>query len=345
MARPRTIPWEKRVSIFLAYRRTGAQVNQVAKNHGVAKSTVTSLANEFKGMGFSDRPRAKVSSAILHKMQEQHIQRVLPMSVGLKELALATHEKAALEHMGPDPLPVPPELRWHLKGTPAEETIQHAREAAIDFHERDYDAWRNLRLALEGACQVPCRASPVREDGEPHLLLALVRRVRDSLMARAFGERPPYPPGQLEWDTEPDDAAILTLGKEMVAIGSPEDHKKIKEGVAHFYTTSFYELQRRFLEVEGLWHDLGLMQTVLLEAIANVQESEKRRGICPACPYPEARADPSPSQELSKGNGRREPREQLQGRSNLGQDEHRRATGTQPGFPSGRGPSSAYQST
>ena len=72
MPRPKTIPWKKRVYIFLASRQFGRKVNPVANRYAVARSTVRVIVEAFVDMNFSDQPRAKVSEAMLRKMQEQH---------------------------------------------------------------------------------------------------------------------------------------------------------------------------------------------------------------------------------------------------------------------------------
>jgi hypothetical protein len=308
MARPRTITWEKRVGIFLAYRRTGAKVNQVAKNHGVAKSTVTAIVNEFKEMGFADQPRARVSPESLQQMQERHIQRVLYPSgepqgpdagpghlvaAALNQLnvTLATNEEEALKLADDDPLFVPEELAWHLKDTAAERVIQEARNAARDFHLRDYAAWRDLRLELEAACTLLEGADyPGGQDRVPHLIKALKNRLHTSFFDRPFKFQAPGP-DWLEWDVYPDDPLVLRLKREIVAVGGLEDHQRVRDGVASFLTNSYRELQRRFVEVERLRSDLGLFQQVLSKTVASVSEEEIRCRICPACPYPEAQQE------------------------------------------------------
>lgn len=73
MPRPKSITWEKRVAVFLDYRRSGGKVNPVANRYNIARSTVRVIVNEFTDMGFSQRPRAKVSEDLLRDMQNQHL--------------------------------------------------------------------------------------------------------------------------------------------------------------------------------------------------------------------------------------------------------------------------------
>lgn len=306
MARPKSIDWEKRVAVFLAWRRNGRKVNPLSKSYGIARSTVNVIVQEFEGMGFTDRPRARVSTEFLQQMQEQHIQRVLYPSgeppgpdagpghlvaTALKQLNLtpANDEEGALKLAEADPLFFPEELRWHLKDTAAERVIQEARSAFRDFHLRGHAAWRDLRLALEAACGLQERASPVVLDREPHLLPALKNWLRNCFSNPAFQRQAPTP-DWLEWDVNPDDPLILRLKGESVAVGSPKEHQRVKDGFAGVLTTSYRELQRRFVEVGRLRSDLGLFQQVLSKTV--VSEEEIRRRICPACPYPEAQQEP-----------------------------------------------------
>ena len=304
MARPKTIPWEKRVSVFLTYRRNGGKVYPVANRYGIARSTVNVIVKEFVDMGFSDGPRANVSPEYLKEMQEQHLQDVLrpsggpsgpdrltAMAVGNLDVSPATNEEEALKLAEADPLHVPEELQWHLKGTAAERVIQEARNAARDFHRRDHAAWRDLRLALEAVCQLPERSSPANQDREPYLLPALKNRLRNSFFDRPFQRQAPTS-DWLEWDVQPDDLLFLRLKREQVAVGSSEEHQRVRSGVVDFLSNSYRDFQRRFVEVERLRWDLGLFQQVLGKTVGSVQEGEVRRRICPACPYPEALQEP-----------------------------------------------------
>ena len=47
----------------------------------------------------------------------------------------------------------------------------------------------------------------------------------------------------------------------------------------------------RHAEVDRLRQDMGLIQEVLYKEKETITEDEVRRGICPACPYPEASLD------------------------------------------------------
>jgi len=308
MARPKTIPWEKRVALFLAYRQNGGKVTPVVNRYLTPRSTVSLIVKEFREMGFALRPRANVSTEFLQQMQEEHFQDVLhaaggpsngkrltTKAVGNLNLTAATDEQGAWKMVEADDLPIPEELHWHLKGTAAERVILEARNAARDFHQRDYLAWRDLRLALEAACglpELPEMDSPPPQDRRPHLLPVLKTRLRDRLLVSDLQRQAPGL-DWLEWDVASGYPRVLRLKGEHVAEGSPEDHQRVKDGVAGFLTHSYQDLQRRFVEVKRLRRDLELLQRVLAITLAFVSEEEIRRRICPACPYPEAQQEPA----------------------------------------------------
>ena len=79
MPRPKSITYEKRAQVFLAYRQSGRKVNPVANRYGIARSTVSVIVREFEDMGFSEEPRAKVSADLLNEMQQQHIVSLLEL--------------------------------------------------------------------------------------------------------------------------------------------------------------------------------------------------------------------------------------------------------------------------
>jgi DNA-binding Lrp family transcriptional regulator len=323
MPRPKTIAWETRVAVFLTYRRIGGKVNPVANRYGIARSTVNVIVKEFVDMGFANRPRATLSPEYLKEMQEQHIQRVLypsgepqatdggPGHLVAAALAQLNVNPADGEEQAPkladdDPSFVPEELKWHLKDTAAERVIQDARNAARDFHLRDREAWRDLRLALEAACGLKEeRAIPVPPSREPYLHPALKNCLRNSFFDRAFQSQAPTP-DWLEWHAPPNDPRVLQMKSEVAAVGGPEDHQRVKNGVVVFLTNSYRELQRRFVEVERLRRDLVLFQQVLSKTVSPVSEEEIRRRICPACPYPEAQQEPDTDTGIRKRRTRAE---------------------------------------
>ena len=302
MPRPKSITYEKRVQIFLAYRQSGGKVNPVANRYGIARSTVSVILKEFLEMGFSEQPRARVSTDLLNEMQQQHIVgfvELTRMGVGRLNLGPGNDNEAGRQEAIADPLPVQEESRWHLRGTKAERVIEEAINADRDYLRRESEVWQGLRLALEEACHIPERDGVIRQDPKPHLLPALKRRLRDAFFYGGFLAEPP-PPSWLQWDLEPHEPQILRLQGEPVGIGSPEDHQRIKEGVTAFLASAFQVHQRRFSEVERLRQDIELIDGILDKEVQAISEDDVRRGICPTCPYPEASLEPIASPIANK---------------------------------------------
>lgn len=300
MARPRTIKWDKRVEIFLRYRLLGNKVYPVAKNHNVARSTVTLIVKEFEAMGFSDRPRPKVSTETLQLLQEHHLTGLISLlkepsvetspgdlAMGTLDITPAIREEAALEALTKNPLYVHEELEWHLRGNKVEQVFGEARDAAADYHERDHAAWRDLRAQLETLCGSPVREPRSESDNEPHILPYLVSLLRNAFFSLEFRSRPPSP-NWITWDTDPAARSSLRASGQSVAVGTAEDHNKVHEGTEKFLQDHFRSFQYRFTQVERLRFDLGVMPEVVETALKGVRGEDIRKGICPACVYPEA---------------------------------------------------------
>ena len=182
MPRPKSITREKRVSVFLEYRRTGGKVNPVANRFGIARSTVRVIVNEFIEMGFSQSPRAKVSLDLLKQLQEQHVEELAKglsvgsdvpgVGVGYLNLGPGTDAEEGRQKAFEQPMPVPEEALWHLRGTKAERVIEEAISAVRDLLTRESEASASLRMAIEEACQQPERDGAL-DDAGPYLLPAL----------------------------------------------------------------------------------------------------------------------------------------------------------------------------
>ncbi len=148
MPRPKSITYEKRVQVFLAYRQNGKKVNPAANRHGIARSTVSVIVREFQKLGFADEPRARVSAELLSEMQQRHIASLLElprMGVGRLNLGHGNDNEAGRQEALADPLPVQEESRWHLRGTKAERVIEEATNANLDYLRRESQVWLDHR--------------------------------------------------------------------------------------------------------------------------------------------------------------------------------------------------------
>jgi hypothetical protein len=52
--------------------------------------------------------------------------------------------------------------------------------------------------------------------------------------------------------------------------------------------------------------ELGIMQEIVNQTLESIEESDVRQGICPACPYPEARPEPTGETSRSKRRAKEE---------------------------------------
>jgi hypothetical protein len=289
--RPRSIPQHKRVSVFLAYRLGGGKVLPVAKSFGIARSTVTSIVKEFKDLGFSEKPRAKLSMDFLVDMQDEHVRAITAhREVGPPALGSGTGNEKGRQDAMANPLPVDPDFHWHVKGTRAEQVISDETAAIHDYLSRESDTYRDLRQTLEGLCGLKERDSSPGDDPEPHLLPALAGRLHSAFFELAFQSVPPSE-NWLDWDTVHDQPRSLRLHREVVAVGTPEDHHRTKRGGGEFLVKSFQVFQRRFSELNRLRSDLQLAYEIVAKVCRSIEESDIRRGMCPGCPYPEAMID------------------------------------------------------
>ena len=301
MPRPKSIPWQKRVSIFVDYRRSG-KVLPTSKLHGVARSTVSRIIKEFVDEGFSTKPRPNLPPEMLCEIQEKHLDGLLALmrgsesddplayEIGPLNLGPTADDEEERQRVEKAPVFISEEAAWHLKDTEAEQVLIIAQIAVRDNVQRWREAWRDLRSELESACELPelPQLPEVRDmEPEPRILPELGGFLSRSFTDPAFKKQPP----SFEWLNwgVPDDArSVLRLHGQYVAVGSAEDHKKVKRGVARFIAENFREYQRRFLELHHLRRDLHLMDQITEQKRAEISESDVRQSICPACPYPEA---------------------------------------------------------
>ena len=302
MPRPKSIPWEKRVQVFLAYRQTRGKVNPVANRYGVARSTVSVIVKEFVDMGFSEAPRVKVSEDLFQEMQQQHLISLVDLprfGVGRLKLGPTTDSLKNRQDPLADPLPVHDESRWHLKGTKVEQVIEEARTAYRDYLRFESEKWQGLRLNLEEACQLPEQDWEITPGLEPHLFPTLKRRLKEAFFEGSFLTEPPSP-SWLQWDLEPQKPEVLRLQGEPIGVGSAEDHQRIKQGVMAFLDSAFQKHQKHFFELERFRQDIELIDGILEKEVQAITEDTLRVGICPLCPYPEASQEQNIGPSASK---------------------------------------------
>jgi hypothetical protein len=67
----------------------------------------------------------------------------------------------------------------------------------------------------------------------------------------------------------------------------------------------FKEFQRWEQELDHLSRDLSYMDEIVQRSMQAVSNDDIRRGICPGCPYPEAREASEGAEKQSKHSARR----------------------------------------
>ena len=305
MPRPPSIPWEKRIAIFLDYRRR-RKVYPTAQLHGVARATVSRIVNEFIEMGFAVAPRPNLSPTILALAQEQHLREVLeelPKSraprlphprdnvrAGLRPDD-ALREEARTRVEARDPLPLEETLAWHLKGSAAERTINEMKRGIQDYDLRCLELWRGIRTALEETTRLSVRH--YRSQKERQREFSIFDVLVELLYKQLFVGQPPrdWP----DWDDPAEDqpAPLRADGIE-VAFGRPVERQAVKQAITLFLKTQFKGYQRHAVELTQLHHDLQYVEKIVQEVLARVTPEDVKAGVCPACPFPEARQESSP---------------------------------------------------
>lgn len=299
MPRPRTISWDKRVSIFLDYRRRG-KVFPTAKLHGVARSTVAAIIKEFKAADFSDGPRLNLSRSLLVQAQDHHLREIMvelgvTSSVDVIEPSrnfrggldpeAATSTDLSLELPMRNSLSIADSLLWHIKETRAEETIRGANQAITDYNQRCLELWRDISSALAEECRLPVQPMfPNRITPGPYVAHELV----DFIYLESFGPSGLASLAPEDWTPSPDDPSILNSGPFAVAVGEPAHHDAVRRGAVLYLSQALEQCQQRAQELRLLHHDLKYLASIVEETLAQLTQDQIRNGICPGCPYPEA---------------------------------------------------------
>ncbi|MDP2948105.1 MAG: hypothetical protein Q8P22_01030 [Chloroflexota bacterium] len=316
MSRPRSITYERRVSIFLDYRRQ-RKIYPIAKRYGIARSTVKVIVGEFKEMGFATAPRPSLPPAILAQAQTHHLGEVLeelrkPHTLRLEQPTQnvraglapdgALSDKATEKVAERNPLPLGELLACHLKGTETEKTLQEVARGIRDYDLQCLALWLDIRSSLEKASKeqgsnlaVSSRHSPGKRKQTPHIPHTLVDLLYGQLFAAAahLGHPPANWP---EWVQDKNDPAVLLADHTDAAVGGPDEHDAVKKATKAFVEEKFGELQRRAANLNQLYRDLEYVRRIVEGVMAAVTKEVVQRGICPACPYPEAREEPSPQE-------------------------------------------------
>ena len=299
MPRMNNIEWAARVQIFLAYRRRRQKVYPVAKSFGIARSTVRRIVEEFTEGGFSDAPRPSLSPEMLGRAQEAHLNQWIgwlkeprlhrPLGPELQvqpgQAMLGVHPGERGDVAGREERIVPCPIGWHLRGTPAGDTVSEAYGAIDEFYERCQTLWKDLAEALESSSGLPVRPIVERQvsDDAPRIFDALV----DLIYTALYRDPRWSPPDDWPKWSAADDSPILRANHQHMADGEPGDHQAVREAVAQFLSHNFEDYRRRAVELQRLHRDLGYLTEVVAGTLKSLTAEEVRAGICPECPFPE----------------------------------------------------------
>ncbi len=179
-----------------------------------------------------------------------------------------------------------------MRGTAAEDAVQEARNAVRDYRVRCLTLWQEIRDGLESECGLATYPYPERDQRTkgPHLTHLLVHLLYKGLWC---GTLPPHPPFAewLKWGRPENKPANLIAQTMTVAVGSETDHQRIKRKTEEFLDRNLEDLRGRATGLTRLHQDLQYLRHIVRETLGNVVPEDVRRGICPACPYPEMEED------------------------------------------------------
>ena len=146
--------------------------------------------------------------------------------------------------------------------------------------------WDEIASGLEHECGLPLGS--VRDwdgvDQSPRVFDKFVDRVY-GVMFTTPADSPKPPSNWFRWNE--DQLGLLKSGHEVAALGTPEEHERVKKGLEAFWATHFTGYQLSARELKGLRHDLGYIKSILEKALSDVRDDEVQDGVCPECPYPE----------------------------------------------------------
>ena len=291
MARPRSIPWEKRIRVFLAYRER-QRVYPVAKDFDVSRSAVRTIKDEFEAAGFSTAPRAALSPELLLQLQQRHLDDVVTR-LGRAQDAFGVDSPddpvvgrtPAIERTQ-----LADDLVWHIRGTEVEQQLTEIAQAVSDYYSQCRDLWDLIRLDLEHGSLVPVLEQ--NSTSEPCLYPEAVAFLyREAFRLSQSGASPST--HSWVWLSGSEDESRLVLrtlaetNRLQVAFGDSVVRKKVQESIETYVNEGFMKIRGRARHLLALYGDLSYLETIAKDVLRKVKEEEVRGRICPACPYPE----------------------------------------------------------
>ena len=311
MPRSRSIPWEKRVLIFLEYRKRDGRVLPTADAHGISRTAVRTIVEQFRREGFSPAPRANLSPSLLRRLQEQHVLEIEKRLSGVRNSLSLNIPDEYTGFVAPTPEgpagiywpEVDEYLLWHLKGTDAETVLTEARGALTAYSRRYNELWAEIRHTLGEETGLPV----LDQDNPkgPCLYATAVDLVYQEVFRRARGGAS-LTPGKNRWVSGRDDkpsALSVQLpeasDRTQVAFGGLPDHENVQRVLESWLVEPPGPVIDECRELAALYHDLLYLGPIVEDALGRVRQEDIGRGLCPDCPYPEVllEQDDSPTEQ------------------------------------------------
>lgn len=305
----RPLEWSTRVSLFLAYRTAKRKVYPVAKQFGVARSTVRSVVDEFFAWGFSDGPRLDLGRGLLERAQELHLDEV----IALRDKGRSPEIKPAEENgrggldpraaLGEDPHPQrayfgslagEASLDWHVSDTEAEAMVRDANAALRAYDDECLRLWLDIRQEVESRTtkKLTSDGRIIPSTGNPRATPGITSSLIDVLYAALFARVDALAwrdtEDLLHWSHDSGEPRILVCNAITVALVDHSTLDAVQRTATEWFEDRGDSLAPRARRLEQLHHDLGLLRQVVADALIRVEPAALRSNICPLCPYPEA---------------------------------------------------------
>ena len=294
----RKTPWQTRANAFLLWRSNGQKLLPVSEELNLARPTVKVIVNEFLDAGFSESPRTSMPSDTLRKLQEAHLNEVGNSWKGGVLLEAKVPEQYVREINGEDrveSISVPgtsaTALDWHLKGTDLEEAFSQALASMNDYRAQCDLLWGDIASRMKVLTPLPLVTLqlPVLSESNPGIYHALVDLVYHRLF-RILDK--PIAPGDdwVYWSRDETNPNIVLANHKPVAVESPKEHGLAQKAVETFFTEDSLDAYKRRAAQLRLYHsDLKYVSGLFVKETSKVNAETLNLGICPWCPYPEAR--------------------------------------------------------
>ena len=294
MPRRIRLSWHQKVGIFRTYRVLGGKGYPTAQRHGVARSTVRAVIEEFTHAGFTSAPRLQLSPDTLAKLQEKHVAEVVDIGEH-PALSIAPPEdypsrrQQRKERASSEP-PMPVSLQWHLKGTPVEGLLGEAEGAISEYIRLTVDLWRSVREALEQHCKMEAvEDDQIGEDWDGSRMSTILADVAyRGLLETSFALTEQWKEDSMRGASGVPSPRTFKRGGRRIAIVFDVDLDEFIDRIRVYERKDVPAFKQRAADLIPIYKDLRYLQPIAWDALRGVSLDDIRTGLCPSCPYPEA---------------------------------------------------------